>query len=82
MPESAGFGDSYMPAVQRPSFGASQRLIVQPGNEENGILTIPGGQSGHPLSVFFKTGYSEFVENEAQRFLPEEVQHTLVFEVE
>lgn len=82
MPESAGFGDSYMPAVQRSSFGASQRLIVQPGNEENGILTIPGGQSGHPLSVFFKTGYSEFVENKAQRFLPEEVQHTLVFEVE
>ncbi len=82
MPESLGFGDSYMPAVQRSSFGASQRLIVQPGNESAGILTIPGGQSGHPLSTFYNTGYSEYLENQAQRLLPEEPIHSLIFVLE
>ena len=49
MPKTPGFGDSYMPAVQGRSFGASQRFIVQPGRLENAILTVPGGQSGLPV---------------------------------
>lgn len=49
MPTVAGFGDSFMPAVQRSTFGASQRFIVQPGLESQAIMVIPGGQSGHPL---------------------------------
>uniref|UniRef100_UPI0038F75AA1 penicillin acylase family protein n=1 Tax=Streptomyces turgidiscabies TaxID=85558 RepID=UPI0038F75AA1 len=54
MPTAAGFGDSYMPAVQGRSFGASQRFIAQPGHLENAIMAIPGGQSGHPLSSFYR----------------------------
>jgi penicillin amidase len=50
MPTASGFGDSYMPAVQKRGFGASQRFIAQPGHLESAILTVPGGQSGHPLS--------------------------------
>ena len=45
MPTAPGFGDSYMPAVQKTSFGASQRFIAQPGHLESAILTVPGGQS-------------------------------------
>ncbi|MGD0959801.1 MAG: penicillin acylase family protein, partial [Methylomonas sp.] len=30
--------------------GASERLALSPGHPEDGILEMPGGQSGHPLS--------------------------------
>jgi penicillin amidase len=77
MPEVDGFGDSYMPAVQLPKFGVSQRLIVRPGNEDKAILTIPGGQSGHPLSEFFSTGFSDYAEGENTPLLPRAAIHTI-----
>ena len=75
MPVYQGFGDSYMPAVQGPQFGASQRLLVQPGREQDGILTVPGGQSGHPLSKYYKAGFSEYAEQQSTPLLPGEVLH-------
>jgi len=36
--------------VAHPRFGASARLVVGPGHEEDGILQTPGGQSGHFMS--------------------------------
>lgn len=42
-----------MPGIQSPAFGASQRMAVFPGREKNGIMQLPGGQSGHPSSPFF-----------------------------
>lgn len=77
MQEVDGFGDSYMPAVQLPKFGASQRLIVRPGNEEKAILTVPGGQSGHPLSEFFSAGFSNYAEAENTPLLPGTAIHTI-----
>lgn len=74
-----GFGDSYLPAVQSNSFGASQRLIVKPGNEENAILTIPGGQSGHFLSSFYRTGFDDYAAQRKTPLLPLEQQHKIVF---
>lgn len=77
MPIVDGFGDSYLPAVQSGSHGASQRLIVQPGREESAILTIPGGQSGHPLSSFYRLGFEQFTENQSTPLLPGEIKHTI-----
>lgn len=77
MPVVEGFGDSFMPAVQGASFGASQRFIVQPGDEANGIMTIPGGQSGHPLSDFYRAGFNEYVSQESTPLLPGEAIHRL-----
>lgn len=74
-----GFGDSYLPAVQANSFGASQRLIVRPGNEEMAILTIPGGQSGHFLSPFYSTGFDDYAAHANTPLLPLELQHEIVF---
>ncbi len=79
MPEVAGFGDSFLPAVQSGSFGASQRLIVRPGNEDKAILTVPGGQSGHPLSPYFKTGFKEYATQQHTPLLPSETQHSITF---
>lgn len=73
------FGDSYLPAVQANSFGASQRLIVRPGNEEKAILTIPGGQSGHFLSPYYRTGFDEYSAHANSSLLPLAVKHEIVF---
>lgn len=75
----AGFGDSYMPAVQGNNFGASQRLFVQPGHLQHAILTLPGGQSGHFLSDYYRAGFSDYANNKTTPLLPGEIQHTLTF---
>ncbi|WP_281212234.1 penicillin acylase family protein [Shewanella insulae] len=77
MPKVAGFGDTFMPAVQRKSFGASQRFIVQPGYEERAIMAIPGGQSGHPLSKYYRAGFSEYARGAATPLLPGEIEARL-----
>ena len=73
-------GDSHMPRVQAPDFGASQRMVVSPGHEAEGVIEMPGGQSGHPLSPFWGAGHAAWVNGEATPFLPGETQHTLTFE--
>ncbi len=70
-------GDSNMPRVQSPTFGASQRMAVSPGQEEHGILHMPGGQSGHPLSPFYRKGHDAWVEGKATPFLPGPTKHKL-----
>ena len=82
MPVYKGFGDSYMPAVQGPQFGASQRLLVQPGLEEQGILTVPGGQSGHPLSDYYRKGFAEYAEHQSTPLLPGKSVHRIEIRAE
>ncbi|WP_298775317.1 penicillin acylase family protein [uncultured Shewanella sp.] len=77
MPSVKGFGDNFMPAIQKPHFGASERFIVQPGLEEQAILTIPGGQSAHPLSVFYRSGYGEYIHNDNTPLLPQKIEYKL-----
>lgn len=49
----AGCG-GYCVRVTGADFGASERLVVSPGHQEDGILHMPGGQSGHPLSDYYR----------------------------
>ena len=70
-----GFGDTYMPAVQSATFGASERFFVSPGHLDDAILTLPGAQSGHPLSPFFKTGFSDYATQAATPLLPGKIIH-------
>ena len=79
MPKYKGFGDSFMPAVQRPEFGASQRFIVQPGRLEKAVMTVSGGQSEHPLSPYYKTGFEDYAEGKNTPLLPSEIKHEIVF---
>ena len=74
-----GFGDTYMPAVQAPSFGASERFFVSPGHLEDAILTLPGGQSGHPLSDFFTAGFNDYAIHAATPLLPSKPIHSRTF---
>ena len=77
MPGEPLAGDSFTPRVTAPSFGASQRMVVTPGREAEGILHIPGGQAGHPLSPYWGAGHDAWVEGRALPFLPGRAQWTL-----
>ncbi len=77
MPADQLPGDVNMPRVQGPAFGASERFVVSPGREAEGIFHMPGGQSGHPLSPFFRAGHEAWVKGEATPFLPGKTEHTL-----
>lgn len=79
MPAAEVNGDSYMPRVQGPAFGASQRLVVSPGHEERGILHMPSTQSGHPLSPFYGVGHQDWVEGNASPLLPGKPEYKLTF---
>ncbi len=71
-------GDDHMPRVQSPEFGASERFVVSPGREAEGLMHSPGGQSGHPLSPYYRAGHDAWVKGEPTPFLPGPTQHTLV----
>ncbi len=70
MPREPLDGDGHMPRVQGPDFGASERFAVSPGREERGYFHMPGGQSGHPLSPFYRAGHAAWVKGEATSFMP------------
>ena len=73
-------GDHDMPRVQDGAFGASERFAVSPGHEAQGYLHIPGGQSGHPLSPYYRAGFGAWAAGEPLPFLPGSVQHRLLLQ--
>lgn len=77
MPAEAVPGDSNLPRVQGPRFGQSERMVVSPGREDEGIFTQPGGPSGHPLSPFYRAGHDDWVRAKPAPFLPGPAQHKL-----
>jgi penicillin amidase len=77
MPSEPLPGDWSVPRVQSPGFGASERFAVSPGREAEGYFHMPGGQSGHPLSPFFRAGHAAWARGEATPFLPGEARHVL-----
>jgi penicillin G amidase len=81
MPSEPLPGDSNMPRVQGPAFGASERFGVEPGHEENGYLHMPGGQSGNPLSPFYGAGHADWAQGKATPFMPGETKYTLTLSI-
>lgn len=77
MPRQPMAGDMNLPLAQGPDFGASQRFSVSPGDEANGLMQMPTGQSGHPMSPFYRRGHDDWVRGTPSPFLPGEVAHAL-----
>ncbi len=73
-------GDHDMPRVQDGAFGASERFAVTPGDEAHGYLELPGGQSGHPLSPYYRAGYEAWVRGTPQPLLPGPTRHRLTLQ--
>ena len=80
MPAGPLPGDVAMPRVQGPMFGASERLVVSPGRESEGILQLPGGPVDHPLSPFYGAGHTAWTQGAPQPLLPGKTQYTLRLE--
>lgn len=70
-------GDSNMPRVQAPDFGASERFAVEPGYEQYGYFHMPGGQSDNPLSPFYGAGHEAWAQGKATPFLPGAAKYRL-----
>ena len=80
MPHDELPGDNDMPRVLHPSFGASMRMDVQPGNEAHGILEMPAGQSDNPLSPWFGKGHEAWVHGKPAPFLPGPAKYHLTLQ--
>jgi penicillin amidase len=72
-------GDGNMPRVQGADFGASERMSVSPGHEEEGILEMPTGQSGWLLSPYYRNSEPDWEQGKPTPFLPGKAEHTLIF---
>ncbi len=77
MPRQTLAGDLYTPNMHWNANASSERMIVSPGHESEGIMHMPTGQSGHPLSPFYSNSHPAWVNGEATPFLPGATVYTL-----
>jgi penicillin G amidase len=70
-------GDLYTPNMHWNASASSERMIVSPGREQEGIMHMPTGQSGHPLSPFYSNSHQAWVNGEPTPFLPGPSVYTL-----
>ena len=59
--------------------GATERMVVSPGYPDQGILHMPGGQSGHPLSEHYRDQQRAWQDGLPLSFLPETSKHEIIF---
>jgi penicillin amidase len=79
MPARPVAGDLYTIQVHSGSLGASERMVVSPGQEASGIMHMPTGQSGHPLSPFYENSHEAWLKGDPTPFLPGPTEHSLTF---
>jgi penicillin amidase len=77
MPADEVSGDSAMPRVQGPKFGASERMVVSPGKESEGLFQMPSGPVDHPLSEFYAAGHADWVHGTPRPLLPQQAKYVL-----
>jgi penicillin G amidase len=78
MPLQPMNGDLYTPSMHWGANAPSERMIVSPGREADGIMHMPTGQSGHPLSPYYSNSHDAWVNGKATPFLPGATEHTLI----
>ncbi len=78
MPEDELAGCGYCVRVATPGFGASERLVVSPAHLDEGILHMPGGQSAHPLSPYYRDQFSYWVKGLPIKLLAGNPEHKLI----
>jgi len=70
-------GDTVIPRVAIPGFGASERLVVSPGHEAAGIFEMPVGEAANPLAPYYGAGQQDWVEGRPAPLLPGEARWQL-----
>jgi penicillin amidase len=77
MPNVPEAGDTIIPRVAIPGFGASERLVVSPGHETSGIFEMPVGQAANPLAPYYGAGQQDWVDGRPAPLLPGGARWTL-----
>jgi len=80
MPDEAVPGCRHCVRLAAPGGGASERLVVAPGREDNALFHMPAGQSGNPLSPFYRDQQPHWVRGTALALLAGEARHRLRLE--
>ncbi len=70
-------GSDFTPRQQVGIVAASARIVVSPGNEAAGIMHMPTGQSGHPLSPFYSSSHGAWLRGEPTPLLPGPAEYRL-----
>ncbi|MGZ8219670.1 penicillin acylase family protein [Methylomagnum sp.] len=77
MPETPGACNGFCVKVLHGLHGGSERLVVSPNHPGDGILHMPGGQSGHPFSPHYRDQQPAWVAGKPLPFLPGKAEHKL-----
>ena len=77
MPDRPLPGDLYTPNMHWGANAPSERMVVSPGREFEGIMHMPTGQSGHPLSPFYRNSHDAWLNGEATPLMPGPAEHLL-----
>jgi penicillin amidase len=78
MPPQALAGDLYTVNMHWQSNAPSERMVVSPGHEAEGIMNMPTGESGHPLSPYYANSHEAWVNGDPTPFLPGAAEHRLM----
>ena len=70
LPELPAACNSLCIKVLHDNHGASERMAISPNHPEDGILHMPGGQSGHPFSPHYRDQHGAWVAGNPLPFLP------------
>lgn len=80
MPGEALPGCAFCVRAAGPGFGASERLVVAPGHFEDAILHMPGGQSGQPLSPYYRDQQDYWLKGLPMPLAAGKSEHTLLLQ--
>ncbi|MGJ0490297.1 penicillin acylase family protein [Methylobacter sp.] len=78
MPADALAGCANCVRALGSEFGASERLVVSPARLDEGIMHMPGGQSGHPLSPHYRDQHRYWVKGLPLALLAGKPEHSLI----
>ncbi|WP_437589102.1 penicillin acylase family protein [Sorangium sp. So ce1000] len=77
MPDEPLPGCSVCVRLASRTVAASERLVVSPGHEQDGILHMPAGQSGDPLSPHYRDQQRAWVDGRPLPLLAGPAEHTI-----
>jgi len=80
MPAEALPGCAFCVRAAAPGFGASERLVVSPNHFEDAILHMPGGQSGHPMSPYYRDQQNYWLEGLPMALTAGKSEHRLLLQ--
>lgn len=75
-------GDRDVPRVMTARYGASQRMLLIPGLAHASLYHAPGGQSGHALSRYYRSGLDAFYQGKPAPLMPGDVRWQLILQPE